>query len=117
MAWFLRRAVGLVAIYAIALQAILSGALVGEHVATDPFSIICASYNPADTGGLPQHEGHDCGACVLHCGGAVPLPPSVGTILPLTLPTHVRHLTLWSEALPSPSRHQPQASRAPPYSV
>jgi hypothetical protein len=117
MASLLRRAVGLVAAYAIALQAMLSGVLTTAHAVADPFSIICAGDNPGDPDGLPQHEGHDCGACVLTCGSTVPLPPSDGTVFPLALLSRVRHLTLSFEAPRSPSRHEPHASRAPPSSV
>ena len=48
MARLLRKAVGLVAAYAIALQAVLSGVLAIEHHNPDPFSIICTSDNSSD---------------------------------------------------------------------
>jgi len=48
MAWLLRKAVGLVAAYAIALQAVLSGVLAIEHHNPDPFSIMCTSDNSSD---------------------------------------------------------------------
>ena len=82
MARLLRRAVGLVAAYAIALQAVLSGVLTAEHASADPLSIVCASDYSDDSGDLPQHEGHDCGPCVLPCGASPALTPS-STVLPL----------------------------------
>ena len=115
MSRLLRSAVGLVAAYAIALQALLSGILTAEHASADLFSIICAS-DSDDSGGLPQHEDHDCGPCVLPCGANPALTPS-STVLPLAPVSAMPRLTLAFEALPSTSRHQPQAARAPPASV
>jgi hypothetical protein len=116
MARALRSVVGLVAAYAIALQALLSGILTAEHASDDPFSIICASDDSDDSGGLPQHEGHDCGPCVLPCGANPALTLS-STVLPLAPVSATPRLTSEFEALPSTSRHQPQAARAPPSSV
>ena len=116
MVRLLRRAVGLVAAYAIALQAVLSGILAAEHASADPLSIICASDYSDDSGGLPQHEGHDCGPCVLPCGANPALTPS-STALPLAPVSATPRHTSSFEALPSTSRHHPQAARAPPASV
>jgi hypothetical protein len=116
MARLLRRAVGLVAAYAIALQAVLSGILTAEHAIADPLSIICASDDSDDPGGLPQHEGHDCGPCILSCGANPALTPS-STVLPLAPVSATPRHTSSFEALPSTSRHHPQAARAPPASV
>jgi len=118
MAQLLRKAVGLIAAYAIALQALLSGVLATEHINPDPFSIICtgdkSSDNSDNSGSQPPHEDHDCGACILTCGGAGAPTSSSATILPVEFFGRMRQLTLWFKALPSRSRHQPQASRAPP---
>ena len=117
MSRLLRSAVGLVAAYAIALQALLSGILTAERASADPLSIICASDYSDDSGGLPQHEDHDCGPCVLPCGANPTLTPS-STVLPLApVKGATPCLTSSFEALPSASRHQPQAARAPPSSI
>src|SRR5262249_1805944 len=109
--------VGLVAACAIVLQAMLSGVLAIEHSSPDPFSIICTGESSGDSGSQPRHNDHDCGACILTCGGATATTtPSTATCLPVEFFSRVRQLTLF-EALPSPSHHQPQVSRAPPLSV
>jgi hypothetical protein len=116
MVGLLRKAVGLIAAYAIALQAFLPGMPMAADGNPDPFSIVCTGDNlghPANP--LPRHNGHDCGACILACGGhASAVAPSSATILPVAFYVLAEQLPLWCEALPSPSRHQPQASRAPP---
>jgi hypothetical protein len=99
------------------LQAMLLGVLTADHTVADLSSIICATDDAGDSGRLPQHEGHDCGACVLACAGGTPLPRSVATAWPVPTSSLVRLPTLWFEALPLPSRHKPQASRAPPSSL
>ena len=116
MTELLRRAVGLVAAYAIALQALLSGILTAEHANADPFSIVCANDGSDDSGDLPQHEDHDCGPCVLPCGANPTLTPS-STVLPRAPVSATPRLTSSFEPLPSTSRHQPQAARAPAASV
>jgi len=121
MALLLRKAIGLIAAYAIGMQALLSGVLPMAYGNPDPFSIICMSDNSSDNSGdsrQPQHEDHDCGACILTCGGATGmLTTSSATVLPEEFFGRVRQLTSWFKVLPSPSRHQPQASRAPPSPV
>jgi hypothetical protein len=112
----LRGALGLVAAYAIALQAVLSGILTAEHASADPLSIICASDYSDEPGDLPQHDSRDCGACVLSCAASPALTPS-STVLPLAPVNATPRLISAFEALPSTSRHQPQAARAPPASV
>ena len=116
MAQLLRKAVGLVAAYAIALQAVLSGILAAEHASADPLSIICASDYSDDSGSLPEHDSLDCGACVLSCASPALMPPSAA-VLSLAPVSATPRLTSGFQALPSTSRHQPQAARAPPASV
>jgi hypothetical protein len=116
MARLLPKAVRLVAAYTIALQAVLSGVLTAAHASADPFSIVCASDYSDDPGDQPEHESHDCNACILCCG-ASPALTSSSTVLPLAPVSATPRLTSGFEALPSTSRHQPQAARAPPSSV
>jgi hypothetical protein len=116
MARLLRKAVGLVAAYAIALQAVLSGLLTAEQASADLVSIVCASDYSDDSGGSPQHESHDCAPCILSCGASLALSPP-GTVLPLALVSAAPRLTPSFEVVPSASRHQPQAARAPPASI
>src|SRR5437667_12675665 len=98
MARLFRKAVGLIAAYAIALQALLSGVLVAAYANADPFLIICTSDNSGHSGNLPQQADHDCVACVLSCGAT---PASSGTtISPVALAGRARQQTLWFEQLP-----------------
>jgi hypothetical protein len=113
----LRGAVGLVAAYAIALQAVLLGILTAEHASADPFSITCASDYSDDSGSLPEHDSHDCGVCVLSCGVSPALPPPTATVLSPVLLIAALGLTACFDLVLSASRHQPQAARAPPSSV
>jgi hypothetical protein len=113
MARLLRKAVELIAAYAIALQAVFSGVLTAEHASADPFSIICANDYSDDSGSLPEHDSRDCSACVLSCASPALMPPSAA-VLSLAPVSATPGLTSAFEALPSTSRHQPQAARAPP---
>src|SRR5437879_4419782 len=109
MARLLWKAVGLIAAYAIALQALFSGVPATAYGNPDPLSIICTGDMSDDSGSLPQHEGHDCRACILTCGGAIPsLTPSSVTVLAVLFLERVRQPELWFEALPSQLRHQPR---------
>ena len=114
MARLLRKAVGLVAAYAITLQAVLSGVLTAEHANADPFSIVCASDYSDDSGSPPQHESHDCAPCILSCGASPALSPPTTAVLPLALVSAAPRLTLSFDVVPSASHHHPQAARAPP---
>ena len=65
MAWLLRRAVGLVAAYAIAFQAVLSGILTASHALADPLSITCVTDDPGADAVITKN------AARIHCAGAV----------------------------------------------
>ena len=117
MVRLLRGALGLVAAYAIALQAVLSGVLTAEHASADPFSIVCANDYSDDPGGPPEHESHDCDACILSCGASPALSPPTTAVLPLALVSAAPRLTPSFDVVPSALRHQPQAARAPPASI
>ncbi len=117
----IRRAVGWVAIYAVALHVILIGFLpiAANGTSVDPFSIICHSATgmgdevPVKPGLIP---GHACEHCNL-CSAAPPPEPSLVLIGHL-LPTRLLHVL-------QPASHAPRAgiasrlnlARGPPRTV
>lgn len=118
MARLLAKIVALIAIYTIALQALLLGYLHAAHVNLDSVAVICAG------DGLNKHDrplsphGGDCDPCLLACHGVSPavIPPSAKfSVAPLG--RLARPSFFWVEAILLPTRHKPQASRAPPTSV
>jgi len=115
MARSLWKGVALIAIYSIALQSVISGYVHAAHVGFDPIAVICSSDSSGKHHGpLPQH-GSDCDTCCLTCGGSSPVVTPQGVTFSVVLLIDlVRPPVLWVEALPSPARHQRQASRAPP---
>ena len=111
----LRKTATLVVTYSIALQVLLAGLVVGAHASFDPFAAICASDGAGDHHAPPPQNGSDCGACPLACGaGSLAVMPSDAKLSLVLFADEVRLSAVWFEALPSPAKHQPQASRAPP---
>ena len=114
MAWLIRKSAALIAVYSIALQALLWGFAPAGHFGFDPFAIVCASdssggHDPS----LPQH-GSDCDACLAACVSSPALVPASVAFSLVLLPDRPKRLTLLVEALSLQPRHQPQDSRAPP---
>ena len=111
----LRKTATLVVTYSIALQVLLAGLVVGAHASFDPFAAICASDRAGDRQAPPPQKGSDCGACPLACGASsLAVMPSAAKLSLVLFADEVRLSAVWFEALPSPTKHQPQASRAPP---
>jgi hypothetical protein len=110
-----RKTATLVVAYSIALQVLLAGFVVGAHAGFNSFAVICASNSAGDHNAPSQQHRRDCSACPLACGGASSGVIPVGAKLSLTqFAKEVRLSAVRFEALPSPAKHQLQASRAPP---
>jgi Putative DNA-binding domain len=114
MAWLIRKSAALIAVYSIALQALLWGFAPAGHFGFDPFAIICTSdssggHDPS----LPQHRS-DCDACLVACSGSPALVPAGVAFSLVFLPDGPKRLALLVEAPSLQPRHQPQSSRAPP---
>src|SRR5258708_40159573 len=76
MPWLLRKSATLIAVYAIALQAMVWGFAPAGHFALDPFAIICTADDSGDHQPAPvQHRG-DCGACLAACSSSPVLVPA-----------------------------------------
>ena len=114
MAWLLRKSATLIAIYSIALQALIWGFVPAGHFGLDPFAIICTTDGSRDHQPAPAQDRGDCGACLAACGSSpalVPASASVSVFFLSYTPNRPAHLV---EPLSLQPRHQPQASRAPP---
>jgi hypothetical protein len=117
-----RRTVGWVAIYAVALHIILLGLVpfnADGSDAADPFSVICQSANSGQAGdttpGKPDLiPGHACEHCNL--ANAVAPPPAPDTALIVTLaPARVLHVLRPMSAPPRASvTSDPKLARGPP---
>jgi hypothetical protein len=114
MAWLLRKSATLIAVYSIALQALIWGFVPVGHFGLDPFAIICTTDGSGDHQPAPAQDRGDCGACLAACGSSPALVPASASFSVLLLsyaPNRPAHLV---EPLSLQPRHQPQASRAPP---
>jgi DUF2946 family protein len=87
-----KRALTVVAIYAIALHAILWGAVSPQAAAYDPFSVICHSDGADPAGQSPESPSptpaHACDHCNLCSGGPTPItlvPIFAGQLAPARL--------------------------------
>ena len=111
----LRKAATLVVAYSLALQVMLSGLVIGAHASFDPFAVICASDGAGDHHAPPPQNGSDCGACALACcAGSPAVVPSDAKLSLVLFAGEMRSSAVRFEILPSPAKHQLQASRAPP---
>ena len=114
MAWLLRKSATLIAVYSIALQALLFGFASAGHFGLDPFAIICTGDDSGDHQPAPaQHQG-DCDACLAACSGSPALLPVDAAFAPVRFSRTPGRLAVLSAPLALQPRHQPPASRAPP---
>ena len=114
MTSLLRTCAALIAIYGIALQALLSGYLTAAHPSFDPLGVICAS---GDSGHqapvLPQHHS-ECVACLAAHGASPAVVPATPAFSPAPVAETPKALQRLIEALLMQSAYRPQKSRAPP---
>jgi hypothetical protein len=116
---WLRRAIGLIAAYAIALQTILAGlALLGGIAIADASALICHGAvvddtQPAPGDGRGGHHGQ-VGHCAL-CAISPPLVPAPANVArPVTHPAPVAALRPVRLALPHDIHARPGKPRGPP---
>ena len=116
MTLFLRKAIALVVVYAIVIQALLVGLARGAHAGFDPSSVICSGQNSAGQGGggAPNHSDVDCGACILACGASPAVAATSGTVIFIATSFVSDLLVSWLLPPRSSAKHRPHASRAPP---
>jgi DUF2946 family protein len=114
MAWLLRKSATLIAIYAIALQALLWGFAPAGHFGLDSIAVICTSDGSGDHNPTPAQHRSDCDACLAACSGSPALLPADAAFAPVLFSPAPDRLALLSPPLALHPRHHPQASRAPP---
>jgi hypothetical protein len=114
MAWLLRKPATLIAVYSIALQAMLWGFVPAGHFSLDPFAIVCTTDGLGEHQPAPaQHRG-DCDACLAACSGSPALVPTITAFSLLRFSDGAKPPTVLAEPLALQPRHQPHESRAPP---
>ena len=113
MEW-LRKFATLIAIYSIALQAILSGFGPAGHFTFDPLAIICTADSSGDRQPTPAQHRSDCDVCLAACSSSPALVPSSLAFSLFFFGDGPTRPTLLTEQLTLQPRHQPQESRAPP---
>jgi hypothetical protein len=114
MTWLIRKSAALIAIYAIALQALMSGFVLAGHSGFDPFAIICAADSSADHQPMPTQHRSGCDACLAACSSSPALVPANVAFSPVLFPATPKRPTFFAEPLSLQPRHQPHESRAPP---
>jgi hypothetical protein len=117
MAWLLRKSATLIAIYSIALQAMLWGFVPAGHFRLDPFAIICTADGSGDHQPAPTQHRSSCDACLAACSSSPALVPASAAFSLCFFADGPKRPTVLAEPLSLQPRHQPHESRAPPVSV
>jgi hypothetical protein len=114
MTWLIRKSATLIAVYAIALQALIAGFVVAGHSGFDPLAIICTADGSGDHQPTPTQHRSDCDACLAACSSSPALVPVNVAFSPVLFPATPKRLTFVAEPPSLQPRHQPHESRAPP---
>jgi zona occludens toxin (predicted ATPase) len=114
MAWLLRKSATLIAVYAIALQAMVWGFVPPGHFGFDPFAIICTADGSGDHQPTPAQHRSNCDACLAACSSSPGLVPASAAFSLLLFSDGPKRPTVLAEPLSLQPRHQPHESRAPP---
>jgi hypothetical protein len=108
MNWLIRRFAALVAIYSIALQALLSGFVIAAHVRFDSFAVICTtSASSGHEPSIPQHGSECVATCIAVWSDSPVLPAASVAFSPVSFAKRA-HGTRAMEVPPLESRHHPQ---------
>jgi hypothetical protein len=113
----LRKIAALIAIYSLALQSLLLTHVRAAHLGIDPVAVICKSNGSGEPQGPLPQRGGDCHSCWLVCDGTSPVTVPEGATLSFALLGNSPQPAWCVEAPPSPTKHQPHASRAPPFAA
>jgi len=81
MAFLIRKSATLIAIYSIALQALIWGFVPASHFAFDPLAVICRADSSGDHQPTPAQDRSDCDACLAACSGSPALVPASAVFL------------------------------------
>ena len=114
MAWLLRKSATLLAVYSIALQAMLWGFVPSGYFGLEPFAIICTADGSGDHQPMPAQHGSGCDACLAACSSSPGLVPAAAAFSLFFLSEGLNRSAFLAESLALQPRHQPHESRAPP---
>jgi hypothetical protein len=114
MRWLIRKSATLIAVYAIALQALIAGFVAAGHPGFDPFAIICTADGSGDHQPAPTQHRSDCDACLAACSSSPALVPVNVAFSPVLFLATPKRPTFFAEPVSLQPRHQPHESRAPP---
>jgi hypothetical protein len=114
MAWLFHKSATLIAVYSIAIQALIWGFVPAGHFGFDPFAIICTADNSGDHQPAPAQHRSDCDACLAACSSSPALVPASAAFLLFFFGDRPKRQPLLAEPLSLQPRHLPQESRAPP---
>src|SRR5262245_21314905 len=114
MRWLIRKSATLIAVYAIALQALIAGFVVAGHSGFAPFAIICTADGSGDHQPPPTQHRSDCDACLAACNSSPALVPANVAFSPVLFLATPKRLAFFAEPSSLQPRHQPHESRAPP---
>jgi hypothetical protein len=114
MASLVRKSAAVIAAYAIALHALLSGVVLPQSLAFDPLAVICSAHEPAEQNPSAPEHGNECDSCLPACHGAPAVVPAQPPFSPVIFSELSSPQPASIEAPAAQRRHQPQASRAPP---
>jgi hypothetical protein len=114
MRWLIRKSATLIAVYAIALQALISGFVAADHSGFDPFAIICTANSSGDHQPTPTRHRSGCDACLAACSSSPALVAANVAFSPVLFAETPKRLTFFAEPPSLQPRHQPHESRAPP---
>src|SRR5215831_19485727 len=76
MACLLRKSATLIAIYSVAVQALIWGFAPPGHSGFDPFAIICTADSSGDHAPSPPQRRSGCDACLAACSSSPALVPA-----------------------------------------
>jgi hypothetical protein len=114
MAWLLRKSATLIAVYSIALQAMLWGFVPPGHFGFDSFAIICTADGSTDhQPARPQHRS-DCDACLAACSSSPGVVPAAAAFSLFFFSERLNRPAFLAGPLALQPRHEPHESRAPP---
>jgi len=114
MACWLRKSATLIAIYSIAVQALIWGFAPPGHSGFDPFAIICTADSSGDHQPAPAQHRSNCDACLAACSGSPALVSASAAFALVFFTDGPARPMFFAEPVALQPRHQLHVARAPP---